>query len=133
MRAISAETGISVGAVHRAKRQLEKTVAQGKQQAAAVSLKLYYLVKQDIGGVPQDVRRLTVAVYERFVESAIGRGLFERSNRNNPWAVISALFAGMFDDHANEWLNKRGYLRWDQRGQVEAIIAAVNALIGRQR
>ena len=135
MRAISAETGISVGAVHRAKRQLEKTVAQGKQQAAAVSLKLptSYLVKQDIGGVPQDVRRLTVAVYERFVESAIGRGLFERSNRNNPWAVISALFAGMFDDHANEWLNKRGYLRWDQRGQGEAIIAAVNALIGRQR
>ena len=131
MRAISAETGISVGAVHRAKRQLEKTVAQGKQQAAAVSLKLptSYLVKQDIGGVPQDVRRLTVA----FVESAIGRGLFERSNRNNPWAVISALFAGMFDDHTNEWLNKRGYLRWDQRGQGEAIIAAVNALIGRQR
>jgi uncharacterized protein YerC len=40
VRAISAETGISVGAVHRAKRQLEKTVAQGKQQAAAVSLKL---------------------------------------------------------------------------------------------
>jgi hypothetical protein len=66
MRAISAEIGISVGAVHRAKRQLEKTVAQGKQ---AVSLKLptSYLVKQDIGGVPQDVRQLTVAVYERFV------------------------------------------------------------------
>ena len=38
VRAISAETGISVGAVHRAKRQLEKTLAQGKQQAAAVSL-----------------------------------------------------------------------------------------------
>jgi hypothetical protein len=41
------------------------------------------------------------------VESAIGRGLYERSNRNNPWAVISALFTGMFDDHTNEWLNKR--------------------------
>jgi hypothetical protein len=134
MRAISAETGISVGAVHRAKRQLGKTVAQGKQQAA-VSLKLptSYLVKQDIGGVPQDVRQLTVAVCERFVESATGRGLYERSNRNNPWAVTSALFAGMFDDHTNEWLNKRGYLRWDQRGQGQAIIAAVNALIGRQR
>jgi hypothetical protein len=50
----------------------------------------------------------------------------ERSNRNNSWAVISALFAGMFDDHTIEWLNKRGYLRWDQRGQGEAIIAAVN-------
>jgi hypothetical protein len=135
MRAISAETGISVGAVHRAKRQLEKTVARGKQQAAAVSLELpiSYVVKQEIGGVPQEVRRLTVSVYEQFVESAIGRGLLDRSNRDNPWAVISALFAGMFDDHAIEWLNKRGYLRWDQRGQAEAIIAAVNALIGRHR
>ena len=65
VRAISAETGTPIGAVHRAKRQLEKTVAQGKQQAAAVSLNLptSYVVKQDIGRVPQDVRRLTVAVY----------------------------------------------------------------------
>ena len=86
-------------------------------------------MKQDVGGVPQEVRRLTASVYERFVESAIGRGLLERSNRNNSWAVISALFAGMLDDHTIEWLNKRGYLRWDQRGQGEAIIAAVNALI----
>jgi hypothetical protein len=39
----------------------------------------------------------------------------------------------MFDDHTIEWLIKRGYLTWDQRGQGEAIIAAVNALIGRQR
>ena len=37
-----------------------------------------YLVKQDIGGFPQDVRRLTVSVYERAVESAIGRGLLGR-------------------------------------------------------
>ena len=40
VRAISAETRIPVGAVHRAKRHLEKTIAQGQQQAAAVSLKL---------------------------------------------------------------------------------------------
>ena len=92
-----------------------------------------YVVKQNIGDIPQDVRRLTVAVYERSVESAIGRGLLDRSNRDNPWAVVSALFAGMFDDHTIEWLNKRGYLSWDQRGQAEAIIAAVNALIGRHR
>jgi hypothetical protein len=77
VRAISAKTNIPVGAVHRAKRHLEKTVVQGKQCAAAVSFKLptSYVVKQDIGGVPQDVRRLTVAVYERAVESAIGREL----------------------------------------------------------
>jgi hypothetical protein len=133
VRAISAETGISVGAVHRAKRQLEKTVAQGKQQAAAVSLKLptSYLVKQDIGGVPQDVRRLTVAVYERFVESAIGRRLLGRRDCAEPWTVVSALFAGMFDDHTIEWLNKRGYLKWDERCRGEAIIAAVNRLIAR--
>jgi hypothetical protein len=74
-----------------------------------------------------------VSVYERFVESAIGRGLLERSNRNNSWAVISALFAGMFDDHTIEWLNKRGYLTRCRHRQAEAIIAAVNAVIGRQR
>jgi hypothetical protein len=39
----------------------------------------------------------------------------------------------MFDDHAIEWLKKRGYLRWDQRGQGEAIITAVNAVIARHR
>jgi hypothetical protein len=72
-------------------------------------------------------------VYERAVEGAIGRGLLGRGDRDNSWAVISALFAGMFDGHTIEWLNKRGYLRWDQRGQGEAIIAAVNALIGRHR
>jgi hypothetical protein len=41
------------------------------------------------------------------------------------------LFAGMFDDHTIEWLNKRGYLRWDERCRGEAIIAAVNRLIAR--
>ena len=130
VRAISAETGIPIGAVHRAKRQLEKTVTQGKQRAAAVSLNLpnSYVVKQDIGGVPQDVRRLTVAVYERAVENAIGRGLLGRGDRDNPWTVVSALFASMFDDHTIEWLNKRGYLRWDEGCRGEAIIAAVNAV-----
>jgi hypothetical protein len=91
------------------------------------------MVKQNIGGVPHDVRRLTVSVYERAVESAIGRGLLGRNGRDDAWAVVSALFASMFDDYTMEWLNKRGYLRWDQRGQGEAIIAAVNTLIARQR
>jgi hypothetical protein len=39
----------------------------------------------------------------------------------------------MFDDHTIEWLNKRGYLRWDRRGRGETIIDAVNTVIGRQR
>ena len=90
------------------------------------------MVKQDINGVRHDVRRLTVSVFERAVESAIGRRLLGRGDRADPWTVVSALFASMFDDHTIEWLNKRGYLRWDQRGRAEAIIAAVNALIGRQ-
>ena len=135
VRRIARDTGIPVGAVHRAKRHLEKTVAQGKQQAAAVSLNLpiSYVVKQDIGGVAHDVRRLTVTVYERTVENAIGRGLLGRGDRDNPWTVVSALFAGMFDDYTMEWLTKRGYLNWGKRGQGEAIIAAINAVIGRQR
>ena len=135
VRAISAETGIPVGAVHRAKRQLEKIVAQGEQKAAAVSFQLptSYVVKQDISGVAHDVRRLTVAVYEQAVENAIGRRLLGRGDRDNPWTVVSALFASMFDDHTIEWLNKRGYLRWDRRGQGEAIIDAVNAVIARHR
>jgi hypothetical protein len=135
VRAISAETGIPVGAVHRAKRQLEKDAARGRQNAAAIAQQLptSYVVKQDIGGVPQDVRRLTVTEYERAVESAIGRRLLGRGDRENPWTVVSALLASMFDDHTIEWLNKRGYLRWDERCQGEAIIAAVNAVIARHR
>jgi hypothetical protein len=39
----------------------------------------------------------------------------------------------MFDDHTIEWLNKRGYLTWGRHRQAEAIIAPVNAVIGRQR
>jgi hypothetical protein len=134
VRAISAEMGIPVGAVHRAKRQLEKDLAQGRQKAAAIAQQLptSYLMKQDIGGVPQDVRRLTVSVFAWAVESAIGRRLLGRGDRDNPWTIVSALFASMFDDHTIAWLNKRGYLRWDQRGQGEAVIRAVNALIGRQ-
>src|ERR1700722_4399124 len=130
VRAISAETGIPVGAVHRAKRQLEKTVAQGGQKAVTISCQLptSYVVKQDVGGVPHDVRRLTVAVYERAVESAIGRGLLGRGDRTLPWTVVSALFAGMFDEHTIEWLNKRGYLTWGQHRQAEAIIAAADAV-----
>jgi hypothetical protein len=135
VRAISAETGIPVGAVHRAKRQLEKTVAHGGEKAAAISRQLptSYVVKQDINGVQHDVRRLTVSVFERAVESAIGRWLLGRSDRADPWTVVSALFASMFDDHTIEWLNKHGYLRWDQRRQGKAIIAAVNAVIARHR
>ena len=135
VRVISAETGIPVGAVHRAKRQLEKEVAKGRRNAAAIAQKLptSYVVKQDVGGVPLDVRRLTVGVYERAVERAIGRRLLARNDRDDPWTVVSALFASMFDDCTIEWLNRRGYLRWDQRGQAEAIIRAVNEVIARQR
>ena len=67
------------------------------------------MVKQDINSVQHDVRRLTVfAVFERAVESAIGRGLLGRGDRAEPWAVVSALFASMFDDHTTKWLNNRG-------------------------
>ena len=96
-------------------------------------LSLYNCQPVDINGIQQDVRRLTVSVYERAVESAIGRGLLGSNGTDDPWAVVSALFASMFDDHTIEWLNKRGYLNWAQRGQAEPIIAAVNTLIGRQR
>jgi uncharacterized protein YerC len=51
MRAISAETGISIGAVHRAKRHLQKDAAQGRQNAAGIAQQLptSYVVKQDVG------------------------------------------------------------------------------------
>ena len=53
---------------------------------------------------------------ERAVESAIGRRLLGRGDRAQPWTVVSALFASMFDDHTIEWLNERGHLHWAQRG-----------------
>jgi len=136
LRAIAAATGIPVGAVHRAKRQLEKSMAQQagqKTPAKSYELPVSYLVKKNIGGVPQQIRRLTVSVYEHAVESAIGRGLLGRNDTRDAWNVLSALFAAMFEDHTIAWLNRRGYLSWHQRGQGEAVIAAVNALIARQR
>jgi hypothetical protein len=66
-------------------------------------------------------------------ESAIGRRLLRRRDCAEPWTVVSALFASMFDDHTIEWLNKHGYLTWGRHRQAEAIIAAVNAVIGRHR
>ena len=49
---------VPVGGVHRAKRQLEKDAARGRQNATAIAQQLptSYVVKQDVGGVPQDVR-----------------------------------------------------------------------------
>ena len=127
IRAISAETGIPVGAVHRAKRQIEKTTAAAAEQQQS------YIVQQEIDGVQQNVRRLTISLYERAVTNAVGRGLLDHGDCDKPWTVTSALFASKFNDHTIHWLHKRGYLRWDQRGRGEAIIAAVNELIGRQR
>ncbi len=91
MRAISAETGIPVGAVHRATRQLEKDVALGRLNATAIAQQLppSYVVKQNVGGVPQDVRRLTASVFERAVESAIGRGLLDRGARSPSYSRLS--------------------------------------------
>jgi hypothetical protein len=63
IRAISAETGIPVGAVHRAKRQLEKGRSTEEQKAAAISRQppTHYVVRQDINSVQQKIRRLTVS------------------------------------------------------------------------
>jgi hypothetical protein len=57
VRAISTETGIPVGAVHRAKRQLETIVAQEGKKAAATSRQLptSCVVEQDINGVTYNV------------------------------------------------------------------------------
>jgi hypothetical protein len=84
-------------------------------------------------GVRQDFRRLTITVYEQKVNSAVRRGLLQRSDRGDPGAVISALFVGCFSDHTIHWLHQRGYLPWADRGIGEAIIGAVNELIGRGR
>ena len=91
------------------------------------------MVMKTIGGVPQQIRRLTASVYENAVENAIGRRLLGRNETGDPWNVLSALFAALFEDHTIVWLNKRGYLRWDERCRGEAIIAAVNVLIARHR
>jgi hypothetical protein len=134
IRAISAETGIPVGAVHRAKRQIEKAMAGKAGQQAVVPLEPppSLLVQRVVDGVRQDVRQLTISVYERAVSKAVGRGLLDHGDRDEPWTVTSALFAGMFSDHTIHWLHKRGLLAWGERGKAEAIIAAVNDLIMRQ-
>ena len=81
IRAISVETGIPIGAVHRAKRQLEKILAQqAEQKNAAISFEAICVMKQNINGV-----RHTVSVFEQAVERAIGRGLLGRGDRAEPF------------------------------------------------
>jgi hypothetical protein len=46
-------------------------------------------------------------VFKQAVESAIGRRPLGRGDRAEPWTVVSALFASMFDDHTIEWLSRR--------------------------
>jgi hypothetical protein len=130
IRAIAAETGIPVGAVHRAKRQIEKaTTKHAPHDEPPPSL----LTQRVVSGVRQDVRRLTIWVYEHKVNAAVRRGLLEHGKRGDPGAVIGALFAACFSDRTIHWLHQRGFLPWDNRGRGEAISAAVNELIERQR
>ena len=132
MREIAVETGIPLGAVHRAKRQIEKA-RTGQQAAVPLEPPPSVLMQRVIDGVRREVRRLTITVYERAVSAAVGRGLLNHGDRDKSWTVTSALFAGMFEDHTVHWLHQRGYLAWGEHGKVEAIIKAVNQLIGRQR
>jgi hypothetical protein len=130
VRAISAETGIPIGAVHRAKRQIEKArTRQPPSDEPPPSL----LTQRVVNGIRQDLRRLTIWVYEHKVDAAVRRGLLEHGKRGDAGAVIGALFAACFSDRTIHWLHQRGYLPWDNRGRGEAIIAAVNELIERQR
>jgi hypothetical protein len=134
VRAISANTGIPVGAVHRAKRQLEKSIAddgQGAQRATPPEPARNYVVRRVVDGVRHDVRRLTIDVLERRVSEAMGRQLLER--RDDPGDVVSALFAALFRDITIHWLHRHGWLEWRDRGKAEAVIAAVNELIMWQR
>ena len=89
-------------------------------------------MKKNVGGVTQQIRRLTVSVYERAVETAIGRGLF-RAQRYKDHGPYSAPYLPACSMTARLSGSTSGYLRSDQLGQGEAIIAAVNALIWRQR
>jgi hypothetical protein len=134
VRAISANTGIPVGAVHRAKRRLEKSIAgdaQGAQRATPPEPARNYVVRRVVDDVCADVRRLTIDVLERRVSEAIGRKLLER--RDDPGDVLSALFASLFSDTTIHWLHRHGWLEWRDCGKAEAVIDAVNKLIMRQR
>jgi hypothetical protein len=130
MRAISAETGIPVGAVHRAKRQIEKARAR---EAPLEEPPPSVLVKRVANGVRQDFRRVTITVYEQKVNAAVRRGLLQHGDSGDPGAVMSALFAACFSDRTLHWLQQRGYLQWANRGIGEAVIAAVNELVERGR
>ena len=90
VRAISAATGIPVGA----KRQLEKSMAQKPGRRAGCFL-VSYLVKRTSAACRSKFGGSRFLVYERAVESAIGRGLLGRGDVGDAWIVLSALFAGM--------------------------------------
>ena len=80
IRSISSRTGIPLGAVHRAKRQIEKARAR---EAPLDKPETSVLVERVANGVRRDVQRLTITVYEEKVNSAVRRGLLQHRDRGD--------------------------------------------------
>jgi hypothetical protein len=79
-------------------------------------------VKQNVNGVCQDVRRLTVTVFEWTVESAIGRMTLDRGDRAEPWTVVSALFASMFAEAEYSRLAKEPNTMQEVRNRYQRLV-----------
>jgi hypothetical protein len=72
--------------VHRAKRRIEKArTRQPPSDEPPPSL----LTQRVVNGVRQDLRRLTIWVDERKVNSAVGRGLLEHGKRGDAGLAAS--------------------------------------------
>ena len=71
------------------------------------------------------------------MESAIGRRLLGRGDRSEPWTVVSAMFASMFDDHtidtglSHEYSRRRRWLLGRSRSGYTIQFGLVLSKLGR--
>lgn len=78
----------------------------GQEAVAPLEPPPNFLIRRVVDGIRHDVRQLNVAIFERAVNAAGGRGLLDPGDRGNPWTATGTLLARSFSDHTNHWLQQ---------------------------
>lgn len=79
------------------------------------------------------LRLFTVEVPEDLIDEALARDLLKPEDRADWWAVVQACYAAQLSDVALDWLNNRGVITREQRGDAVAILSNISDWLERAR